>query len=337
MLVLDDKSLEVMHKGLYHAFVQESEIAGNLAFHPKFVSNNQRKFHKVLTEIEYELQNCDAFFISVAFITMSGITPLLQVFKELEQRGVPGRILTTDYLTFSEPRALKKLAELKNIEVRMYRTQNQSSGFHTKGYIFEKDNLYRMIIGSSNLTMNALTKNKEWNTKLISTKDGAVYKDLVDEFEALWSDNSQQYDEHLAKIYEENYQRQKAIQKQKIQQEFEAIWQDSHTVQYEQVADSYDTQYEIVQEQRDVTRQMAVPEMEMYKLQPNSMQSGFIDELKALIANGAKRALLISATGTGKTYASAFALRNIKYKRALFLVHREQISSFAIICIVEKR
>ena len=140
------------------------------------------KFHKVLTEIEYELQNCDAFFISVAFITMSGITPLLQVFKELEQRGVPGRILTTDYLTFSEPRALKKLAELKNIEVRMYRTQNQSAGFHTKGYIFEKDNLYRMIIGSSNLTMNALTKNKEWNTKLISTKDGAVYKDLVDEF-----------------------------------------------------------------------------------------------------------------------------------------------------------
>lgn len=330
MLVLDDKSLEVMYKGLYHAFVQESEIAGNLAFHPKFVSNNQRKFHKVLTEIEYELQNCDAFFISVAFITMSGITPLLQVFKELEQRGVPGRILTTDYLTFSEPRALKKLAELKNIEVRMYRTQNQSSGFHTKGYIFEKDNLYRMIIGSSNLTMNALTKNKEWNTKLISTKDGAVYKDLVDEFEALWSDNSQRYDEHLAKIYEENYQRQKAIQKQKIQQEFEAIWQDSHTVQYEQVADSYDTQYEIVQEQRDVTRQMAVPEMEMYKLQPNSMQSGFIDELKALIANGAKRALLISATGTGKTYASAFALRNIKYKRALFLVHREQIAKQAI-------
>ena len=42
-------------------------------------------------------------------------------------------------------------------------------------------------------------------------------------FEALWSDNSQQYDEHLAKIYEENYQRQKAIQKQKIQQEFEEI------------------------------------------------------------------------------------------------------------------
>lgn len=57
------------------------------------------------------MQNCDAFFISVAFITMSGITPLLQVFKELEQSGVPGRILTTDYLTFSEPRALKKLAE----------------------------------------------------------------------------------------------------------------------------------------------------------------------------------------------------------------------------------
>ena len=45
---------------------------------------------------------------------------------------------------------------------------------------------------------------------------------------------------------------------------------------------------------------------------------------------GEDKALLISATGTGKTYASAFALRDIDPKRALFIVHREQIAKQAM-------
>lgn len=56
------------------------------------------------------------------FITMSGITPLLQTLKELEKRGIPGRILTTDYLTFSDPKALRKLEEFSNLHVKMYVT-----------------------------------------------------------------------------------------------------------------------------------------------------------------------------------------------------------------------
>ena len=40
--------------------------------------------------------------ISVAFITSSGITPLLETLKYLEHKGVQERILTTDYLNFSE-------------------------------------------------------------------------------------------------------------------------------------------------------------------------------------------------------------------------------------------
>ena len=54
---------------------------------------------------------------------MSGIEPLLQIFKQLENRGVPGRILTTDYLTFSEPEAFDKLNSLNNIKLKMYQTE----------------------------------------------------------------------------------------------------------------------------------------------------------------------------------------------------------------------
>ena len=91
---------------------------------------------KVFSTIEDELLHCDRFAISVAFITRGGVTPLLQTLQELERRGVPGRILTTDYLCFSDPVALTTLAGLTNIELRMYQTEKAGNGFHTKGYIF---------------------------------------------------------------------------------------------------------------------------------------------------------------------------------------------------------
>ena len=103
-------------QGLTTAFI-DNTVSSNLAYKPQFVSNNYKAGRKVLSSIEDEILACDEFSISVAFITMSGITPLLQTLKELERKGVPGRILTTDYLNFSEPRALKKLAELTNISL----------------------------------------------------------------------------------------------------------------------------------------------------------------------------------------------------------------------------
>ena len=56
------------------------------------------------------------------------------------------------------------------------------------------------------------------------------------------------------------------------------------------------------------------------------MQIGFISNLRNIIEKGENRALLISATGTGKTYASAFAMRELGFKRVIFLVHRGQLA-----------
>ena len=101
-----------------------------------------------------------------------------------------GKILTTDYQNFSEPRALRKLAELNNITLKMYRTKDAGEDFHTKGYIFKNEEFYRMIVGSSNLTLNALTKNREWNTKVVSTERGEYAADLITEFTELWNSES---------------------------------------------------------------------------------------------------------------------------------------------------
>ena len=83
---------------------------------------------------------------------------MLGTLKELEYRGVKGRILTTDYLLFSDPAALDMLNGLSNLELRVFRTAEAGKGFHTKGYMFYKDNSLRIIVGSSNLTFTASTR-----------------------------------------------------------------------------------------------------------------------------------------------------------------------------------
>ena len=68
----------------------------------------------------------------------------------------------------------------------MYDVEAAQQVFHTKGYIFKKEEIYRIILGSSNMTSAALTVNKEWNTKLISTENGEVAQEIVQEFKSLW-------------------------------------------------------------------------------------------------------------------------------------------------------
>ena len=137
-MILSTFDEDLLREGFTTAYLDRT-YSSNLAYKPQFISNNYKEGRKVLSSIEDELLSCKEFFISVAFITMGGITPLLQTLKELERRGIPGEILTTDYQNFSEPRALRKLAGLSNIKLRMYRTNEAQEGFHTKGYIFNSN------------------------------------------------------------------------------------------------------------------------------------------------------------------------------------------------------
>ena len=287
-----------LQNGFNTAFI-DSTYNSNLAYRPQFIYNDNKNGQKVFSSIEDELLRCDSFAISVAFITRGGITPLLQTLQELERRGVPGRILTTDYLSFSDPVALDTIASLSNIELRMYQTERAGNGFHTKGYIFQKSEEYRFIIGSSNLTQDALTRNMEWNTKLVSTDKGEMVNSVLGEFEKLW--NATEYTKPYAEFIEEY--RRKYEEKQLFNK--------------------------MVAEQKRIAKKEAVPSVEAYTLQPNSMQRAFIYNLLELRNKGVDKALLISATGTGKTYASAFAMRELGFKRVLFLVHRNQIAKQA--------
>ena len=287
---LHNDKITTLQTAIQTAYLDHT-INSNLAYRPEFISNNYKLGKKVLVSIEEELQRCEEFFISVAFITKSGITPLLQTLKDLEQRNIPGKILTTNYLMFSEPEALEKLAGLKNIELKMFVTGAETGGFHTKGYIFREEEIYRIIIGSSNMTLSAITKNKEWNTKIVSTEQGELTQSVLQEFDELWRDEHSLAFEDFIDAYRQEYLNEKMIRKQK---------------------------------QQAVSEQ--VVELENYRLKPNKMQVAFVKNVMEMRAQNIDKALLLSSTGTGKSLASAFMLREMGTRRALFIVHREQIA-----------
>ena len=252
------EKIKQIEEGARTAFI-DSTYNSNLAYRPQFVSNNPKEGKKVISSIEDELMVCECFQISVAFITLGGITPLLQTLKELERKNIPGQILTTNYLNFSEPVALEKLNGLKNITLKMYDVETAVGGFHTKGYIFKHEEVYRIIIGSSNITGAALTSNREWNTKVVSTEQGEYAFQILEEFNDLWSS--------------------------------------PHSLDFISFFENYNERYQIIKKQREIAKQEEIPSVEKFKLTPNDMQVGFIINLKKIIAKGEERALLISATG----------------------------------------
>lgn len=70
--------------------------------------------------------------------------------------------------------------------------------------------------------------------------------------------------------------------------------------------------------------------MELYRqtqtITPNTIQQQALENLNTLRNDGKDKALIISATGTGKTFLSAFDVAAVNPKRCLFIVHRTNIA-----------
>ena len=122
-------------------------------------NNFYNHFCKSLLESKY-------FIINVAFINFSGVQLLLEVFSKLENKNIKGKILTSTYLNFTEVKALEKLKQFKNIELKIYDCNITNLGFHPKSYIFEFNDFYEVIVGSSNITDYLLANNSLMNAQM---------------------------------------------------------------------------------------------------------------------------------------------------------------------------
>jgi superfamily II DNA or RNA helicase/HKD family nuclease len=277
--------LDHLHGSLTTGFIDQN-FDSVRTYRPELLLNDKNLGKKVLTTIEQELRTCDEFMFSVAFITTSGIASLKQTLKELEYRKVPGKILASQYLNFTQPEALRWLLNFTNIELKIV----TEGDFHSKGYLFRKGKFYNLIIGSSNLTASALSSNKEWNLKVTATESSELIAQSVDSFNA----------EFMAAT------------------EVDTTW-----------LTTYDLYY---RSQLERNRRIQMPfEGEVVKeIKPNLMQREALENIQRLRKEGKNRALLISATGTGKTYLSAFDVNVFKPKKFLFVVHRLTIAKKAM-------
>ncbi|MDM1546223.1 DEAD/DEAH box helicase [Ignatzschineria indica] len=242
---------------------------------------------KLLTNSDYEtqllpsiidhLKSASSFDIAVAFITKGGLSMLKSILHDLAIKGVEGRLLTSNYLNFNDPAVFDDLLKIPNLKVRI----SSKPGFHAKGYFFHYNSYSTAIIGSSNLTANALKTNYEWNLLFSHYKESQLYRSLHHSFEAEWS-NSIDLTHDFIEDYRAN------------------------------------------QRPNDLTNRSIVTQSDI-KIVPNSMQIEALKALQNLRDQNQSRAIIVSATGSGKTYLSAFDVKTQNPKRFLFLAHREQI------------
>ncbi|NCC90835.1 MAG: DUF3427 domain-containing protein [Spirochaetia bacterium] len=247
---------------------------------------NRPPHQKVLSALVNELETCTFFQFSVAFITLGGLVQLHQALLDAEGRGVKGQILTSDYLNFTEADALEAIGR-QYPHIELRIAMGEP--FHAKGYVFTHPSHVTFIVGSSNITAHALARNCEWNVRFHALSTGEFSHKMQDEFAQIWSQA----------------------------REVDALW-----------LGHYRTIQQSTAWQRNLSHVGSAeePEETQEEIIPNSMQREALQALADLRMQGKRKALLISATGTGKTYLCAFDVQAVRPKRFLFIVHREQVA-----------
>lgn len=265
---------------IQHGYVGvDVEYEGPRHYGPRVVLNQDGSTieHVLLAELD----KSTSFTFSVAFVSPGAIAQLKQRLVEYDGTG---RIITSDFLGFNQPRAFAELLHLADhagIDVR----RHTAKGFHPKGYIFDRGRSVTAMIGSSNLTSSALSQNHEWNLMV----SAATESDLAAQLRRL-------VDEQVASS-------------EPLTQE----WIDEYAATY------------VAPPRRLRPARATDGETPTSGVEPNAMQQDALLALDLARAEGARRAIIISATGTGKTILSALDVRAVNPARLLFIVHREQI------------
>ena len=268
-----------LYGSLLNGYINQDTIVTNDQFGPRLLNNQEES--SIWEQIKHELLTCENYTFAVAFITDSMVSNLKPIFKDLSRRGIKGRILTSTYLYFNQPAVFQELLKIPNIEVKIA----EVDGFHQKGYIFQHQGYQTIIIGSANLTTNALMRNYEWSLRINSLDSGDIVDQVRSNVELEWKNASNLTNEWITSYsftYKKNYKQ---------------------SLQYQELDSENDTRI----------------------IKPNQMQKDALEQLRLLREKGKQRGLIISATGTGKTYLGAFDVKSTNPKKMLFLAHREQI------------
>ncbi|WP_411334773.1 DEAD/DEAH box helicase family protein [Metabacillus indicus] len=253
-----------------------------------------------------KLETADTIYILTSFVMKSGLDLLEKPLLKAAERNADIKICTGDYLYITQPEAIEKLAAIHpSIEVRMWKSNGVS--FHPKAYLFEDEKNGTSIIGSSNLSRSALTKGYEWNVEVDEESDGDLFLTAAQTFlEVFHHEQTIALNKVTAELYKSKYEIFHAKTPQLVKK-----W----TALEEQ-----DLMLPVSDEKADIVKE---PSVIYGSIQPRFAQIEALEELNAVYESGYDSAMIVMATGLGKTYLAGFFAE--KFPRILFIAHLEEI------------
>ncbi|SDN76269.1 Superfamily II DNA or RNA helicase [Psychrobacillus sp. OK028] len=243
-----------------------------------------------------------------AFAMKSGVKLVLPALKEALARNTELKILVGDYLYITQPQALELLLkELPGAEIRLHKSSGIS--FHPKAYLFRSEINNHLIVGSSNLSASALQRGVEWNLYAPAEVSGLVFEEATDEFMKLfYSDSTISLNKETLETYASAYEQAN------LTVPLSQKWTES---------EEQEVMFGPIVTESKIHEQPEPYITEPTELTPRPAQVMALDALQETMQDEYDKALVVLATGLGKTYLAAFFAE--QFERVLFIAHREEI------------
>jgi superfamily II DNA or RNA helicase/HKD family nuclease len=256
-----------------------------------------------------EIEKSSTICILTSFVMKSGVAFLKDALASAAKAGADIKICTGDYLHVTQPEGLAELLAIDDkIEIRLWKSNGVS--FHPKAYLFKSDSEDCLFIGSSNLSKSALKNGIEWNLSVSNEK--TFFDDALDEFlKVFYADQTVKLNDETFKDYKAAYERY-----HKDNPNLAKVWSDTEELDL------------MLPTQKDLPVQPEIihdpPISETYgDIKPRFAQVEALEELDKTREEEYRKALVVMATGLGKTYLAGFFAKD--FKKILFIAHREEI------------
>lgn len=243
-----------------------------------------------MERIREDLRKCNTFLFSVSFIKKAGLILLIKDIEAALSRGAKGKLITSTYQNFTDIESLRSFMMLME-QYDSFKCHLDFESFHDDQY---------MTIG--------------YHSK-------GYYFEFSDTAELIvGSSNITRY--ALLKNVEWDLVVQDRKENPVFNQmltEFHEKWMNTFELDRD-IISKYVNKLNYAIERWDMDYEAVVE-----NIKPNYMQRKAMKELNRYRVMGMRRALVVAAAGSGKTYLAAFDARNFNPKRLLYIVHEGSI------------
>lgn len=244
-----------------------------------------------LATIQANLRSCKAFYFTVSFIKKAGLVLLANDIKSAIERGAKGKLVTSTYQNFTDVESLnfflKLSLDFENFEC------------HLEDECFYDEKNYTTCGFHTKGYLFEFDERCELIIGSSNITRYALLKNIEWDLVVKCKKEHEPYNSALVEFYD--------------------LWNKTINLTQERI-NLYAQKLNYVIERWDMDYDLAEQ-----KIKPNYMQRKALKELNRNRAIGINRALIVSATGSGKTYLAAFDALNFAPNKLLYVVHEGSI------------